>query len=85
MSGGGRRAAVAVLALSSAGTFVTVAHGSPPSAYGLTANPIKHVVVIFQETHTFDSMLGGLCRSTTPPRCNGAVTGTTSSGRVIRL
>jgi len=32
--------------------------------------PIQHVVVIYQENHTFDETLGALCRVRTTP-CDG--------------
>jgi len=35
-----------------------------------TASPIKHVVVIYEENHSFDNVLGRLCVRT--GRCNGA-------------
>jgi phospholipase C len=85
MLSSGRRAVVLAVAVSAAGALMAVAHGSSKPAYGQAANPIKHVVVIFQENHTFDNILGGFCRTTTPPRCDGAITGKTSTGRTIPL
>jgi phospholipase C len=44
--------------------------------------PIKHVVVIYQENHSFDNVLGRLC-----PRlgCEGATSGRLPNGSSIRL
>jgi len=47
------------------------------------ASPIQHVVVIFQENHSFDNMLGKLC--VVDARCDGTVTGTIESDKVIPL
>jgi len=47
------------------------------------ANPIQHVVIIYQENHTFDEILGGLC--ILDSRCDGAATGKISTGQVIPL
>jgi phospholipase C len=35
-----------------------------------TTSPIKHVVIIYQENHTFDDVLGAACQQRVP-RCNG--------------
>jgi hypothetical protein len=37
--------------------------------------PIKHVVVIFQENHSFDNVLGPLCVNVLHGRCDGATMG----------
>ena len=37
------------------------------------ADPISHVVIIYQENHSFDNVLGGLVRGQTG-RCNGSTT-----------
>ena len=47
------------------------------------ASPIKHVVVINQENHSFDNVLGRLCTQTR--RCNGARKGRLPDGRHVRL
>jgi phospholipase C len=44
---------------------------------------IRHVVLIFQENHTFDNVLGLLC--VRYHRCNGASTGRLADGRTIKL
>lgn len=42
------------------------------------ASPIKHVVVIFQENHSFDNVLGKLC--VVDQRCDGSTTGKLLNG-----
>jgi hypothetical protein len=39
------------------------------------ATPIKHVVIIFQENHSFDNVLGPLCVNVLHNRCNGSIVG----------
>jgi phospholipase C len=37
-----------------------------------SVSPIKHVVVLYQENHSFDEVLGNWCATTTPPwNCDG--------------
>jgi phospholipase C len=45
--------------------------------------PIKHVVIIYQENHTFDNVLGKLC--VIDQRCNGATAATLSTGATYDL
>jgi phospholipase C len=45
--------------------------------------PIQHVVVIYQENHSFDNVLGKLC--VLDHRCAGATKGALPSGKVISL
>jgi phospholipase C len=50
--------------------------------------PIRHVVVIFQENQSFDSVLGSLCstdRVNGHPRCDGATTGKLPTNVTIPL
>jgi phospholipase C len=54
----------------------TIAAGAPRS-------PIQHVVVIYQENHSFDNVLGRFCVQS--GRCDGAVQGTLHDGTVIPL
>ena len=49
----------------------------------VSASPIQHVVIIYQENHTFDNVLGRLC--VIDSRCNGAETGKISTGAIIPL
>jgi phospholipase C len=47
------------------------------------ASPIKHVIVIFQENHSFDNVLGKLC--VVDRRCDGATTGKLLDGSTPAL
>jgi phospholipase C len=49
-----------------------------------SASPIKHVVVIYQENHSFNDLLGYLC-VTEGGRCAGTTTGEISNGTKIPL
>jgi phospholipase C len=52
---------------------LTVVSGPPagPQAHAVAStSPIKHVVVIYQENHSFDDVLGDVCE-TRATRCNG--------------
>jgi phospholipase C len=53
-----------------AGVQADGATTSSRSAIGSTTSPIKHVVVIYQENHSFDDVLGQVCRQRAV-RCNG--------------
>jgi phospholipase C len=46
-------------------------------------NPIRHIVVVFQENHSFDNVLGKLC--VVDARCNGTTTGKLADGSTIPL
>jgi phospholipase C len=52
-------------------------------AYRLIASPIEHVVIVFQENHSFDDVLGKLC--VLDSRCDGVTTGRLHDGRTIPL
>jgi hypothetical protein len=55
------------------------------------ATPIRHVVIIYQENHSFDNVLGKLCSEigsgaiTGHQPCDGATSATLSSGQTIAL
>ena len=55
----------------------------PGSSSASTSSPIKHIVVFFQENHSFDNVLGALC--TQLGRCAGTTTGTLSNGSTVAL
>ena len=55
----------------------------PP--YPPSGSPIEHVVILFQENHSFDNVLGKLCLETDPPRCDGTTRGQLSDGSYIDL
>jgi phospholipase C len=68
--------------------------GAGVAAAATAPNPIKHVVVIMQENHSFDNMLGKFCaevaggqivRPGTDSKCNGATSGVTSTGQQLAL
>jgi len=50
-----------------------------------TGDPIKHVVVIYQENNSFDEVLGYTCAVTLAGRCDGATTGKVSNGSTVPL
>ena len=50
----------------------------PPSG-----SPIRHVVVLYQENHSFDNVLGKLCADA--GRCDGATQGELDDGTIIAL
>jgi phospholipase C len=57
---------------------------SPSPSPGNT--PIKHIVLFYQENHSFDNVLGPLCASgTRATPCDGATTGTLPNGTTIPL
>jgi phospholipase C len=47
------------------------------------ASPIKHVVILYQENHTFDNVLGKICGAKLP--CDAATTGQLPDGTSIPL
>jgi phospholipase C len=48
-------------------------------------SPIQHVVIIYQENHSFDNVLGAFCLSFHPARCDGASVGSLPNGQQIQL
>lgn len=58
------------------------------SQYGASATtptPITHVVVFYQENHSFNNILGAWCAKHPKRQCSGTTTGTLSSGKTITL
>jgi phospholipase C len=49
------------------------------------ASPIEHVVVILQENHSFDNVLGPLCIQDKRPGCAAAASGKNEKGETIPL
>src|SRR5439155_13286202 len=45
--------------------------------------PIRHVVIIYQENHSFDNVLGDIC--IVDARCDGAISGQVATGETISL
>jgi len=78
-----------VLALAStAGTARPL--GSNVTLRARTATPIQHVVVVFQENHSFDNVLGAFCAQAAAglvdhDPCDGATTGMLPDGSTIEL
>src|SRR5689334_301294 len=75
---------------------VVLATAGLGSAAGVSpqATPIKHIVIVFQENHSFDDVFGRFCvdqargmivRDGLNMPCDGAVTGTLSTGETIPL
>ena len=73
---------------------VTASGGSSAAGAGSAASPIKHVVVILEENHSFDNVLGKFCsevatgalkRPGKDARCDGATSGTTLAGQSVPL
>ncbi len=60
---------------------------SAPNPASLTpwVSPIRHVVIIDQENHSFDNVLGRLCAVDLGGRCDGATTGKLLDGTTIPL
>jgi phospholipase C len=57
--------------------------GGAPSARG-TSSPVEHVVVILQENHSFDNVLGALCEEE-KRECDFASSGKNQKGETIPL
>ena len=99
MTGSGKRLAypsLVVAATMAIGVIVgmTGAGGSPVAEASTSPNPIKHVVVILEENHSFDNVLGKFCSEVSKgalkrpgknARCDGATTGATNTGQVVPL
>jgi phospholipase C len=68
--------------LAALAVIVAVAGTAQPRA-GAAPIPITHVVIVFQENHSFDNVLGKLC--VLDSRCNGATTGKVHTGQSFAL
>ena len=62
---------VVLASVAAAGQARAGAHAAVTPPPGM---PIQHVIIIYQENHTFDNMLGAMCVQQSN-RCNGAVSG----------
>jgi hypothetical protein len=70
-----------------AACFVLAIVGAP-SMPTQAASPIRHVIIIEEENHSFDNVLGRYCYQASSygrAACDGAVTGWLSSGRSVAL
>jgi phospholipase C len=79
-----RGVALAVAAVAGLVVASVAVPGASVAAAAITpAAPIKHVVILYQENHTFDNVLGALCQ--TDHRCDGATTAKLSDGTTRAL
>jgi phospholipase C len=56
---------------------------APRATAAALPTPIQHVVVVYQENHSFDNVLGALCVQL--GRCDGTTTGVRDDGKVVQL
>jgi len=82
-------AAIAILALTTAAWSAGSAWGGSGHSAALPT-PIRHVVVVFQENHSFDNVLGRYCSlvdsgAIDRASCAGVRTGRLANGRLIGL
>ena len=70
----------ALLALAVTASLILTAKDGEPAR----ATPIRHVVIIDQENHSFDNVLGYWCAKHPARHCDGATSGKTSSGATIQ-
>lgn len=73
--------AITALAFGPGGLASAMAATQPPRVSA--GGPIKHIVVIDQENHSFDNVFGYLCVKTA--RCDGALSGLLPDGTTIAL
>ena len=73
----------ATLAVVLGTTAALEASGSGASATSPT--PIQHVVVFFQENHSFNNILGAYCAKHPKRGCSGTTTGELSTGQSVTL
>ena len=72
-------------AVALAAAFAPGSSAAPDGHAGASfVTPIKHIVVIFQENHSFNDLLGKLCVSE-HRRCRGSTVGVISNGQRIKL
>ena len=74
-----RRTSHTLASVSLAVALLLAVAGTAPAA----ASPIRHVVILYQENHSFDNVLGKLC--VRYRRCRGATTGRLKNGSTIAL
>jgi phospholipase C len=80
----GRRGRRAILTLVLVPALVTVA-SLPAGSAGRGSPLVEHVVVILQENHSFDNVLGLLCVQDHRRKCNAAPSGKNEKGETIGL
>ena len=75
---------VVLCLLSGSQLWASVAVGTGDGPVGAAvSSPIRHVVVILEENHSFDNVFGFWCART--GRCDGTRRGRLSNGSMIRL
>ncbi len=71
-----------------------IAGAAAPVTTQMTSSPIQHVIVILEENHSFDNVLGKLCAEVSSGQiirpgkdasCDGATRGNTNTGQVVKL
>ena len=67
---------LAIVALGALAILLEAGNGSPTTA----AMPIRHVVIVYQENHSYDNVLGLWCVRHPRRHCDGAASGRTSTG-----
>ena len=65
------------------GLISALSVGHEPVSGVPASSPIQHVVILFQENHSFDNVLGYLCVQDN--RCDGVTSGKTHDGQTIPL
>src|SRR5436309_4573194 len=83
--GGARRRTTMLASVVSVSAAVAVVTSSGDTPSQAQTTPIQHVVVIYQENHSFDNVFGRWCALRRTGLCDGAITGKTSSGRIVPL
>jgi phospholipase C len=78
-----RRLGIGVLATGSVLVAAAIPLASPARARIASGTPIQHIVVIYQENHSFDEVLGALCVQ--DARCDGSITTKLLSGATHAL
>jgi phospholipase C len=73
--------AIVTVVLATTAALVATPHG----ASATTPTPIKHVVVFYQENHSFNNILGEWCAKHPTRQCSGTTTGALSTGQTISL
>lgn len=81
--------ALSTIGAASSSASLSASLSASRSVVGSTAavaSPIKHVVIIYQENHSFDNVLGKLCATEARSvPCDGATSGHVESGSTVPL
>src|SRR5205807_933938 len=79
------RRTIALLAAVAAGVSMTLGAtaGHASSSTRAFPTPIRHVVILYQENHSFNEVLGVFCQET--GRCSSATQGLADDGTVVPL